>query len=207
MRRLVPAVLLSLLAVIPVTGVKAKTDLKGLKLLHAVAPEYPPVARRFNIQGVVIAQMTVGEDGKVTNIEILETPADVMSKAVRRAVPEWVFAKPAAPTVITFDLPFQLTEVDDRAYDDVPRAIVQMPKEKWELGKDATNGWADVRIVLTGDRSNDFFIAKSSDADFRKTVEQIVQRLVFSEGPRTVNSLKIRVTDDAPLQIELSSGR
>lgn len=207
MKRLIPAVLLPLLAVNPVGSVNAKTDLKGLKLLHAVAPEYPPVARRFNIQGVVIAEMTVGEDGKVTNIEILETPADVMSKAVRRAVPEWVFAKPAAPTVITFDLPFQLTEVEDRAYDVVSRTIVQMPKEKWELGKGATNGWADVKIILTGDRSKDFYVAKSSDPDFRKTVELIVERLVFSEGPQTVNMLKIRVADDTPLQIELLPGQ
>ena len=72
MNRIVPVVFLALLAAIPMGRANAKTDLKGMRLLQAVAPESPPVARRFNIQGVVIAEMTVGEDGKVSNIEILE---------------------------------------------------------------------------------------------------------------------------------------
>lgn len=184
----------------------AKTDLKGLKLLHAVAPEYPPVARRYNIQGIVIAQLTIGTDGRVGKTEIIESPADVLSQAVERATPQWLFAKPEARTVIMFDLPFRLTKTGENAFVFSARTLVEMPRDKSELGKKIHNGWADVRIVLTGDQSRDFYIAKSSDPAFRKTVEQIIERLRFSEGVPAVNALKIRVTDDAPLLIELLPG-
>jgi hypothetical protein len=60
-----------------------------------------------------------------------------------------------------------------------------------------------VTLVLTGARSNDFHVVKMSDASFRKTVEQIIKRLRFSEGKPALNVLKIRITDDAPLLIEL----
>lgn len=199
-------IIVSLLAAFPTGIANAKTDLKGLKLLQAVGPEYPPVARRYNIQGTVVVQFLVGSDGRVSKTEILDSPADVMSQAVLRVTPQWVFSKPEAPTAVTFDLPFQLTEEGVAAFDYAARTLVEMPRDKSELGKKATNGWADVRIVLTGDRSNDCYIAKISDASFRKAVEQIIKRLRFSEGPPAVNVLKIRITDDAPLLIELLAG-
>lgn len=41
----------------------AQTDLKGLKLLQVVPPEYPAIARRYNIHGVVTVQMLVRARG------------------------------------------------------------------------------------------------------------------------------------------------
>ncbi len=197
-------VVVYLLAAFSVGVANAKTDLNGLKLLHVVGPEYPPVARRFNIHGTVVVRLVVESNGHVSKTEILESPADVMSQSVMKVTPQWVFSEPQLATAVTLDIPFTLTETGEPpAFDYHARTLVQMPTQKSELGKKVTNGWAEVRIILTGARSNDFHVVKISDASFRKTVEQIVKRLRFSEGRPALNVLKIRVTDDAPLSIEL----
>jgi TonB family protein len=190
----------------------AKTDLRGLKLLQVVAPEYPPVARRYNIQGTVIVQLLVGADGRISETQILESPADVLSEAVMRSTPKWLFSNPESPTQVTLDVPFRFTEPGDAAFSYSVRSLISKPKEKSELGKRATDGWADVRIVVgKGDRSRDFYVAKISDAKFRKTVEEIIKRLRFAEVTTDgklgwVNVLKMRVSDSAPIEIEQLPG-
>ena len=59
---------------------------------HVVMPLYPPEAVANGIQGVSVAVVRIGRDGKVVQIRILESPDDAIAAAVRGAVQQWGFA-------------------------------------------------------------------------------------------------------------------
>lgn len=53
-------------------------------------PEYPPAARQFRLSGEVVAEFTVGLDGKVENVAITKG-RPILNDAVIRAVRKWSF--------------------------------------------------------------------------------------------------------------------
>lgn len=63
------------------------------KVLKKVPPEYPVEATRKNINaGSVKAKLTIGPDGKVLEVEILESePKRVFDRATIEALKEWRF--------------------------------------------------------------------------------------------------------------------
>lgn len=67
------------------------------KVVKKVPPEFPTEAVRKNISsGSVRAKLTIGADGKVTDVEILEAePKRVFDKVSKDALMEWRF-EPAA---------------------------------------------------------------------------------------------------------------
>ena len=75
-------------------------------------PIYPEDARRAKVQGVVITEVTVGTDGKVTGIKVLR-PIPMLNDAAVKAVQGQVF-KPtlvdgvAVPIVMTVPVIFTL---------------------------------------------------------------------------------------------------
>ncbi len=84
-------------------------DASAPKLEHAVPPEYPPLAKMARIEGDVALEVTIDEDGKVTNLEV-EDGHPLLVKAALDAVRQWKYAKPAvAPmhfdVTVHFDLP------------------------------------------------------------------------------------------------------
>lgn len=67
------------------------------KVVKKVPPEFPAEAVRKNISaGSVKAKLTIGADGKVLDVEILESePKRVFDKVSKEALMEWRF-EPAA---------------------------------------------------------------------------------------------------------------
>jgi protein TonB len=67
------------------------------KVVKKVPPEFPAEAVRKNINaGSVKAKLTIGPDGKVIEVEILEAePKRVFDKVSKEALMEWRF-EPAA---------------------------------------------------------------------------------------------------------------
>ena len=55
------------------------------------APEYTYVAKAKKLQGVVIAQLSVGTNGSVENVKIVRTPNPALSDAAIRSVRSWRF--------------------------------------------------------------------------------------------------------------------
>jgi TonB family protein len=55
-----------------------------------VEPEYPATARQFRVSGQVIADLTVGIDGKVESVAILKGNA-LLNAAVIAALKKWTF--------------------------------------------------------------------------------------------------------------------
>lgn len=189
----------------------AKSDLKGLKFVQVAPPEYPPVARRYNIHGTVVLRLSVDTEGRVASVEAVESPADLLTEATIQAAREWTFSKPSSPTVITIDVPFTLTDRDDAAFGTVVCPLIDKPTSKNEL-KTARIGWAQVNIVIRrGGMSNDYHVARISDKRFRTTLQDILSRLRFADPPEDggfgmVNVLKIRVTDQDAIEIEQLPG-
>jgi protein TonB len=60
-------------------------------LLHRVDPEYPPIAQRAGISGEVVAQLLVGIDGRIEDVQIVEVSQTGVGfeKATEDAVLQW----------------------------------------------------------------------------------------------------------------------
>jgi TonB family protein len=54
-------------------------------------PEYPAAARQFRLSGEVVAEFTVGLDGKVENV-VTSKGCPLLTEAVNRALRKWSFS-------------------------------------------------------------------------------------------------------------------
>ncbi len=62
------------------------------ELIHMVTPDYPDSARQAGLEGKVILQIIIDEQGKVTEAEvILAQPPGVFEQAALAAVRQWIF--------------------------------------------------------------------------------------------------------------------
>lgn len=67
---------------------------KGLtppKLVEKVTPTYPEDARKARVQGLVIIRGTVGTDGRMTGLTVVESDARELEPAALDAVSKWRF--------------------------------------------------------------------------------------------------------------------
>ena len=87
-------------------------DVKPPLKVKDVKPVYPPLARQARTQGVVILEVTIGEDGKVKAVKVLKSLA-LLEGAAIEAVKQWEFkptsvnGKPSAvimPVAVNFRL-------------------------------------------------------------------------------------------------------
>jgi len=70
------------------TAVRVGGRVAAPKLVHAVPPEYPELARLSHITGVVVLEATVGVDGRVETVRTLDANA-VLEEAAKEAVGQW----------------------------------------------------------------------------------------------------------------------
>jgi protein TonB len=59
--------------------------------IHDVKPVYPPIARAAHLEGIVVIECTIGVDGKVTALQVLQGSSPLTSAATD-AVSQWVYA-------------------------------------------------------------------------------------------------------------------
>jgi protein TonB len=77
------------------SGATGFVAISSLERTNYVAPRYPRVAQRRGITGWVDISFTVGTDGSVTAIEIMNSdPADIFDDSASNAVSEWRFEPP-----------------------------------------------------------------------------------------------------------------
>lgn len=77
-----------------------------------VAPVYPPIARAAGVQGVVILEAVIGEDGSVTDVRVLRS-IQLLDSAAIEAVRQWRFTPTLlngtpVPVVMTVTVAFNL---------------------------------------------------------------------------------------------------
>jgi TonB family protein len=59
-------------------------------VLHRVEPDYPEEARAQGIEGAVVADVFIDQEGKVVDVKTV-SGAPVLAQAVSDAVKQWVF--------------------------------------------------------------------------------------------------------------------
>lgn len=93
-------------------AVRVGGDIKPPTKIKDVKPVYPSVARQTHTQGVVIMEVTIGEDGKVKAVKILKS-LPLLEAAAVDAVKQWQYkptlvnGKPVAvimPIAVNFKL-------------------------------------------------------------------------------------------------------
>jgi len=60
------------------------------KLLRRVDAVYPPMARQSRVGGSVRMQATIGKDGKIKSVEVLDGPP-LLRQAAKDAVSKWIY--------------------------------------------------------------------------------------------------------------------
>jgi TonB family protein len=80
--------------------------LDALRIVHRVAPVYPPLARQTRVSGTVRVEVRVGPDGRVRQAHAVQGPSLLLWVA-ENAVRQWVFEAPGAPeAVLTVEVNF-----------------------------------------------------------------------------------------------------
>jgi TonB family protein len=99
-------------------------DRPDLKLLHAEAVVYPPLARQTRIAGTVVLQASVASDGAVSHVEVLKGHP-LLSGAIQENVQQWKFAaQPGEPRTFELKCEFGLREAANIS----GRQIVTVPE-------------------------------------------------------------------------------
>ena len=80
--------------------------------LREVNPLYPPIAQAARVQGIVIIEATIGEDGQVTNARILRS-VPLLDQAAIDAVRQWQYSPTLlngvpVPVIMTVTVNFTL---------------------------------------------------------------------------------------------------
>jgi protein TonB len=66
-------------------------NVQSSKLIRRVEPEYPELAKRARVQGIVLLQVTVDETGNVTDINIIRGHP-LLNQAAVDAVRQWKYS-------------------------------------------------------------------------------------------------------------------
>jgi TonB family protein len=68
-------------------------------------PEYPPIARRMNLNGVVKVELVIGADGTIKSVKVLGG-RPVLADAVQRAVKNGKYAPGPSETTMQLEFKF-----------------------------------------------------------------------------------------------------
>lgn len=66
-------------------------DIQAPERIHYVAPEYPELARRARLGGIVILQATIDREGAVKDVELLRGLGLGLDEAAIAAVSQWMY--------------------------------------------------------------------------------------------------------------------
>jgi protein TonB len=90
----------------PKAPVRIGGQIKQPQLVKRVEPEYPPLAVKAHIQGVVILEATVGEEGEVIEVRLLRSANPLIDREAEIALKQWRYS----PLVLNgIKVPFMLT--------------------------------------------------------------------------------------------------
>jgi protein TonB len=97
----------------PRAPVRVGGQIKQPQLVQRVEPEYPLLAVKAHIQGVVILEATVGEDGEVMEVRLLRSANPLLDREAERALRQWrysplVLNEIRVPFILTVTLSFFL---------------------------------------------------------------------------------------------------
>lgn len=83
--------------------------------IEQVKPSYPGIARQASLEGTVLVQVLIGEDGRVHDVQVVSSDSPIFEEAATKAAAQWVFTpamqngKPCATRV---RIPFKFSLKD-----------------------------------------------------------------------------------------------
>src|SRR4030095_12325780 len=114
----------AVLAINASATVALKQQEQSLKVTHQVAPVYPDEAKRARVEGKVVLDVTVEENGEVSMAKVVNGPA-LLQQAAVDAAKQWRFSNPFnAPVTIQLTLAFTLKADSDTGKD---QTVVKEP--------------------------------------------------------------------------------
>ena len=98
--------------------------------IKEVTPEYPELARRGEVEGRILVQVTIGIDGKVEKAEIIKAdPEGFFEEATLEAAYQWEFTsatKDGEPIRVLYQIPFNFKLESN---EEVIREVISIPEE------------------------------------------------------------------------------
>jgi protein TonB len=82
------ASLVSTPSILPKADLRMSNGVTEATLVHNVPPVYPTQARAKHLDGAVILETTIAEDGSTRNLKIISGPP-LLAKAAAEAVLQW----------------------------------------------------------------------------------------------------------------------
>ena len=87
-------------------------DIRPPQKIRDVAPRYPAIAQASRVEGIVILEALISEDGSVQNVKVLRGKP-LLDDAATDAVRQWRFTPPLlngqpVPVVMTVTVSFSL---------------------------------------------------------------------------------------------------
>jgi protein TonB len=87
---------------------------KPPKVVHIEQPQYPPLAKKAKIEGVVVVEAIVTADGSVDKVKVISGPQPLVDAAVE-AIKQWKYEPTflngqAVPVVLTARINFSLSD-------------------------------------------------------------------------------------------------
>jgi protein TonB len=73
---------------LPKLGVPVSEGIAGGTLVHKVQPVYPLEARRLHLEGTVILDATITQEGQIENLKLVSGDP-VLARAATEAVTKW----------------------------------------------------------------------------------------------------------------------
>jgi periplasmic protein TonB len=97
----------------PKAPVRIGGQIKPPQLLKRIEPEYPPLAVAAQVQGVVILEATVNEEGAVMDVRLLRAVHPLLDREAERVLRQWRYSPVVlndipVPFVLTVTLSFSL---------------------------------------------------------------------------------------------------
>ncbi len=98
----------------PPKAIRVGGAIKEPKLLRRVNPDYPALARKAHVEGIVILECTINTAGRVTDVRVLRG-LPMLDEAAVEAVKQWVFTPTLldgvpTPVVMTITVSFSLKQ-------------------------------------------------------------------------------------------------
>jgi len=87
----VPASIVNAPVRMPGEPPRVSSGVTGGQIAHSVKPVYPEQARTQRLQGAVVLEAMVREDGTVEHVTVLSSGASLLGNAARQAVEHWRF--------------------------------------------------------------------------------------------------------------------
>jgi protein TonB len=92
----------------PAHSAPLEVDFREMRILHQVAPVYPPLARLVKAQGAVELRMTIDAQGVPTDIQVISGPHPMLVNEAVRVARLWRF-QPATQDGVPVAAAFRLT--------------------------------------------------------------------------------------------------